>query len=173
MRRAILALSLAAGCTAVAPPAPPPVAVIPVAPPAASSPAPSAPPPAPAEPPLPSDGLATLTTREIVLADRLHFATARADLLPESLSLLDSAAAVLLARPRVAIEIQCHTDNRGSVAHNLRLSQDRADAVRAYLIGRGVSPDRLVAKGYGPTRPIADAPVARLRRCELVRTDGS
>jgi outer membrane protein OmpA-like peptidoglycan-associated protein len=170
MRCAILAFLLAAGC-AVEPPAPPPVAVIPVAPPDAPSPSRSAPVSARAEPRLPDDGLATLTAREIVLADRLHFATNGPDILPESLPLLDSAAAFLLARPRITLEIQCHTDNRGSAAHALRLSQDRADAVRAYLISRGIAAERLVAKGYGPTRPITHAPVAVLRRCELVRTD--
>jgi outer membrane protein OmpA-like peptidoglycan-associated protein len=171
MRRAILAFSLAVGCAAAEPAAPPPVAAIPAAPPVVAAPAPSTPASAPAELRLPDDGLATLTAREIVLTDRLHFVTDRPDLRPESLHLLDGAAAVLLARPRVTLEIQCHTDNRGSAAHALRLSQDRADAVRAYLIGRGVPPERLVAKGYGPTRPIADAPVAQQRRCDLVRTD--
>jgi outer membrane protein OmpA-like peptidoglycan-associated protein len=170
VRRVLPVLSLAVGCAAALPPAPPPVSVIPV-PPAEAAPVRSA--PAPEEPPLPDDGLATLTAREIQLADRLHFVTNSAELRPESLPLLDSAAAVLIARPRVTLEIGCHTDNRGSPAHGLRLSQDRADAVRAYLIGRGVAPGRLVAKGYGPTRPIADGPIALQRRCELVRTDGS
>ncbi len=172
MKRALLLLSLPAGCTTTAPPAPPPVAFIPVAPPPAAAHTASAPPPASAEPSLPDDGLTTLTAREIVLTDRLHFVTDRADLRPESLPLLDSAAAVLLARPRITVEIQCHTDNRGTLTHNLQLSQERADAIRAYLIARGVPPERLVAKGYGPTRPIADGPVAWQRRCELIRTDG-
>lgn len=117
---------------------------------------------------LPDNGTATLTAHEIVLGDRLRFVTDRSELLAESLPLLDSAGATLLARPGVTLEIQCHTDLRGSVEHAQSLSQDRADAIRAHLIGRGVSPERLVARGFGTSRPIADG---ESRRCDLIRTD--
>jgi len=52
------------------------------------------------------------------------------------------------------VEVQGHTDNRGSAALNKTLSQARADAVRKALILRGVSAERLVTKGYGPDKPI-------------------
>ncbi len=53
------------------------------------------------------------------------------------------------------IEIAGHTDSVGSEMYNLRLSEARANAVRDYLIQHGISPDRLIAKGYGESRPIA------------------
>ena len=54
----------------------------------------------------------------------------------------------------VIFELQGHTDNRGSEAWNLTLSQQRADAVRNYLISIGIPDDRLIARGFGMTRPI-------------------
>ncbi|MEZ4368853.1 MAG: OmpA family protein, partial [Kofleriaceae bacterium] len=59
-------------------------------------------------------------------------------------------------RPKIAVRIEGHTDSQGKDADNLRLSQRRADAVRDYLIGKGIDGDRMVAKGYGETIPIAD-----------------
>jgi OOP family OmpA-OmpF porin len=53
------------------------------------------------------------------------------------------------------ISIEGHTDNVGTEAMNMRLSTKRAEAVRAYLVQKGVAPDRLESVGYGPTRPIA------------------
>ena len=50
--------------------------------------------------------------------------------------------------------IEGHTDNTGVAEHNLQLSQERADAIKAYLIRKGVKAKRLEAKGYGQTRPI-------------------
>jgi len=68
---------------------------------------------------------------------------------------LDEVASALLTQPELNVEIQGHTDSIGSVAHNLNLSQRRADAVKAYLIGKGVSASALTAKGYGKAMPIA------------------
>ncbi|RYZ31554.1 MAG: OmpA family protein, partial [Sphingobacteriales bacterium] len=48
-----------------------------------------------------------------------------------------------------------HTDNTGSNEINLKLSQDRADAVREYFIGKGIEPDRVASKGYGEAKPVA------------------
>lgn len=74
---------------------------------------------------------------------------------PESFELLDQVAQVVIDHPDVGrVEIAGHTDNRGSDSYNLDLSQRRADAVRAYLIRQGVPEERLVATGYGETRPI-------------------
>jgi outer membrane protein OmpA-like peptidoglycan-associated protein len=58
--------------------------------------------------------------------------------------------------PKLIVEIAGHTDDIGDAKANLRLSQKRADAIRAYLIERGVSPDRVLAKGYGEIKPHAD-----------------
>lgn len=68
---------------------------------------------------------------------------------------LDNLAKVLQAQPGLRIEIDGYTDNVGSAAYNVVLSRQRAEAVRQYLIGRGVRPDRLVVMGFGPYKPIA------------------
>jgi outer membrane protein OmpA-like peptidoglycan-associated protein len=66
---------------------------------------------------------------------------------------LDSIALFLKEYPNVKVEIGGHTDSRGSDAYNLKLSQARAEAVRDYLIKvHNISPDRLIAKGYGERR---------------------
>jgi outer membrane protein OmpA-like peptidoglycan-associated protein len=63
---------------------------------------------------------------------------------------------VILEHPDLPlIIVGAHTDDRGNPLDNLRLSQGRADAVRQFLIERGVAPNRLQAKGYGQERPIA------------------
>ena len=80
----------------------------------------------------------------------------KATLKPESFPVLDSIAEILLKNPKIKVEIQGHTDNIGSEKYNLKLSQKRAEAVREYLIFKGVAPERLIAKGYGESKPIAD-----------------
>jgi OmpA-OmpF porin, OOP family len=72
-----------------------------------------------------------------------------------SRSILDPVAADLQKFPQLRIELQGHTDSAGSDQYNLELSQQRADAVRSYLIERGVAPSQLVAKGYGESQPAA------------------
>ena len=74
---------------------------------------------------------------------------------PSALPLLAQVAATLRAAKSLSVEIEGHTDDVGSALKNLRLSQKRAETIRAVLVKAGVSPARLVAKGYGPTRPRA------------------
>ena len=98
--------------------------------------------------------LASATTIPII--ERPQFRPGSAKLRPESVVVVDVAAEVLVDRPEVArVEVQGHTGDRGSAAHNQRLSEKRANVVRAMMIERGVAPERLVAVGYGETRPIA------------------
>jgi outer membrane protein OmpA-like peptidoglycan-associated protein len=93
---------------------------------------------------------------EIVLRRQISFATGSDEILPNSEVLLLEIADALLRRPDVElIEIQGHTDNRGDPKLNLDLSQRRAESVRRWLVQHGVEPERLSAKGYGATRPVA------------------
>ena len=81
----------------------------------------------------------------------------RARILPRSLPILDEVARLLQEQPNIRrLAIEGHTDNRGPRALSVRLSEARARAVGAYLIQHGVAAERLVMKGYGPDRPIAD-----------------
>ncbi len=116
-------------------------------------------------------GMRAVAQGDIVVLQGVNFGSGAARLLPESMQVLDSVAGDLLDNPDLAIEVGGHTDNTGSAATNRRLSQQRADAVRAYLIGKGIPGARLTAVGYGPDRPIAsnrtEAGRAANRRVEL------
>lgn len=88
--------------------------------------------------------------------DRLTFETGKATLKPESQEQLKNIAEILKAYPKVTMKIGGYTDNTGDPQANLRLSQQRADAVMAGLVQLGVDADRLKAEGYGQEHPIAD-----------------
>lgn len=88
--------------------------------------------------------------------DRLLFDTSSATLQPASDEQLRNIAAIMKAYPNVKIKIGGYTDNTGDAAANMKLSQARADNVRAELIQLGVAPDRLEAQGYGEEHPVAD-----------------
>ena len=103
--------------------------------------------------------------------DRLLFNTDSATLRPGSREQLGNIAAVLKAYPNVHIQIGGFSDNSGNSQHNLKLSQDRANAVMAQLVAFGISPARLEAQGYGEQSPVADnstaAGRARNRRASI------
>jgi OOP family OmpA-OmpF porin len=108
--------------------------------------------------------------RKIAL-EGVNFELGSANLTSESMDVLDEAAATLKANPDSRVEVAGHTDNTGSEALNARLSQQRAEAVRDYLIAQGAGSGRLTAKGYGADKPVADnataAGRAKNRRVEL------
>jgi outer membrane protein OmpA-like peptidoglycan-associated protein len=110
-----------------------------------------------------------------LVLEGVNFKTNSAELEPTSIAILDKAAESLLAWPEVKVEVGGHTDSTGSAVKNRTLSQARADAVRSYLISKGVAADRMTAKGYGPDKPIADNATkegkAKNRRVELTRTN--
>jgi outer membrane protein OmpA-like peptidoglycan-associated protein len=94
----------------------------------------------------------------------------------ESFELLNEVATVLIANPRIkVVEVAGHTDNKGKDDFNMELSQQRAESVRRWLIEHDVASDRLQAKGYGETEPIASNGTskgrAQNRRVEFVIVD--
>lgn len=79
----------------------------------------------------------------------------KATLRPESFPPLDTVANLLMQNPAIIVEIGANTDSKGDDAYNMRLSQARAQSVVDYLVEKGIPVDRLQAKGYGETNPIA------------------
>lgn len=75
---------------------------------------------------------------------------------PASFVLLDQVVEILNRYPGIKLEIAAHTDNMGSFEYNMDLSQKRAQSMVNYLVQKGIDPERLVGKGYGESRPIAD-----------------
>jgi len=88
-----------------------------------------------------------------IVVEGITFATGSAEILPASAATLDGAIALLRDNPTARVEVGGHTDNVGEPAFNMRLSQQRADSVRRYLIQHGIEGSRLTTRGYGQTRP--------------------
>jgi OOP family OmpA-OmpF porin len=96
-----------------------------------------------------------------------------ADITSESESILTIAFNTLQENPNIEVEIHGHTDNVGKASYNLLLSRQRAESVKQYLVNMGISPDRIVTKGFGAVAPIAsnetDKGRQQNRRIEFVR----
>jgi len=71
-------------------------------------------------------------------------------------TILDGVADALTARAEIRVEVGGHTDSRGSDSYNQKLSENRAQSVMQYLIGKGIDAGRMSAKGYGESHPVAD-----------------
>jgi len=84
------------------------------------------------------------------------FDTGKATLKTESFPALNDLVTVLKAKEAMEIEIAGHTDNVGTPESNLKLSQARSESVKKYLVSKGISANRVIAKGYGETMPVAD-----------------
>jgi len=95
-----------------------------------------------------------VTQEKIELKQKIFFDTNKTTIQPRSFSLLDEIASVLKSRPTMTVRIEGHTDVRGTHAHNMQLSAGRAESVRQHLVGLGVDPSRMDAKGFGPDQPI-------------------
>lgn len=93
---------------------------------------------------------------EMITLSNLHFQTGKSLIQPESYPTLDKLAEYMKRKPLMNIRIEGHTDNQGSDASNLVLSEQRAESVRKYLISKGVTESRIVTKGKGASQPIAD-----------------
>ncbi len=139
-------------------PCPVPAPAAPVA--AVSEPAPApAPAPAyvaPAPAPAPAYVAPEPAAPQKLVLEGVNFDFDKATLRQEDMGSLDKDVETLKAWGDVNIEVAGHTDSMGSDAYNMKLSRQRAEAVRNFLITRGVSADRLAAKGYGESQPVAD-----------------
>lgn len=90
-----------------------------------------------------------------IVLEGIVFATGKSTITTESESLLEKAYNTLAQNPEIIVEIHGYTDNTGKKASNVKLSQARADAVKAWLVGKGVAAERIATKGYGPDNPVA------------------
>ncbi len=161
-------------------PAPQPVAVVPVEEPA-PAPAPvEAPPPAappPCQPPAPGQpiSLEGCKTGDTIVLHGVNFEFNKATLTVNAKTLLDQVADALLARKDIKVEIDGHTDGKGSAPYNQKLSEHRAAAVKKYLVGRGIDAGRMSTRGFGKSMPVADNSTDEgrelNRRVELKVTD--
>ena len=163
-------------------PAPPPpaepVAVVPVETPP-PPPAPAPPPPPPCQPPAPGQpiSLEGCKTGDVIVLHGVNFEFNKATLTVNAKTLLNQVSDALLARKDIKVEIDGHTDGKGSEPYNLKLSDRRAASVRQYLVSRGIDADRMTSKGFGKTMPIADNNTDEgrelNRRVELKVTDSN
>ncbi len=123
--------------------------------------------------------LVVITPDQLVIKDKIYFATGSATIEKRSHPLVKQLAEVINKHPNIPlVRVEGHTDDRGDARYNLKLSQGRADSVRKLLILNGVKPERLQAKGYGLERPLESNATpsgrAKNRRVELniVKLDG-
>jgi len=125
----------------------------------------------------PGNRLVLVTDCEVKITQQLHFESNKDKIRPDSYAVLGAVADVLAKNPKITLEVQGHTDNKGAAAFNKDLSSRRAQAVMKYLVQRGVGSDRLTAAGYGMERPIVDngsEPNRALnRRVQFVRSESS
>jgi outer membrane protein OmpA-like peptidoglycan-associated protein len=124
----------------------------------------------------PRTALVRIQGDQIRIMQAVHFRTNSAEIDPDSFSLLEQVADIMLRNPDMChIEVQGHTDSSGTPQRNTALSQERAESVVAYLVQTGVSTDRLNAHGYGPDVPVAPnitaAGRSRNRRVEFHITE--
>lgn len=95
-----------------------------------------------------------VTQEKIELLQKIMFATNKADIKPASFDLLNEVVSVMKSRPTMRVHIEGHTDIRGTLQWNMKLSKMRAESVQKYLIDHGTEPERMTSEGYGPTRPL-------------------
>ncbi len=100
--------------------------------------------------------LAGCKSGDTIVLHGVNFEFNKATLTLNAKSLLDQVAGALIARPDIKVEIDGHTDGKGSDAYNQKLSDSRAMSVASYLVSHGVAKDRLSSKGFGKSMPIAD-----------------
>jgi len=93
---------------------------------------------------------------KVTVLNNIFFDTDSSNLKKESIPQLNDIVSFMNTNPGLIIEIGGHTDNKGSEIYNKELSEKRAIAVVRHLVERGVSQSRLISKGYGFSKPVAD-----------------
>ncbi|HET7541170.1 MAG TPA: OmpA family protein [Polyangiaceae bacterium] len=125
----------------------------------------------------PGNRLAVVTDCEVKITQQIHFETNKDKIRPESYPVLDAVVDVLNKNPKITLEVQGHTDNKGAAAYNKDLSNRRAKSVMKYLLEHGITNSRLTAQGYGMERPLVDNNSAANRtlnrRVQFVRSESS
>ena len=120
-----------------------------------------------------ADAMAAAIDKDGFIALDVHFATGKADILPESRPLIDEVVKMLSKRSTLRVGIEGHTDNTGTAATNKTLSEARARSVVNAIAAAGVNSNRLDPVGVGQERPVADNRTeegrAKNRRVEIVK----
>lgn len=120
-----------------------------------------------------ADAMAAALNKDGFIALDIHFATGKAEILPESAPIIDEIVSLLKKQPNLRVGIEGHTDNTGTPAANKTLSEARAKAVVAAIAAAGIKANRLDALGFGQERPVADNRTeegrAKNRRVEIVK----
>ena len=99
-----------------------------------------------------------------IVIEGIEYDLDKATLRPKSMQILDKIIEMLKNNENLSIELGSHTDTRGSDVYNMRLSQARAQSCVDYMISKGITKDRLMAKGYGETKPmVSDAEIEKLK----------
>lgn len=99
--------------------------------------------------------LERISLDKIFVLDNIYYDLDKADIRTDAAKELDKLVQLLIDNPEIKIELSSHTDSIATVEYNINLSQRRAESAVNYIVQRGISPDRLVAKGYGELRPVA------------------
>ncbi|HYG38441.1 MAG TPA: OmpA family protein [Cytophagales bacterium] len=99
--------------------------------------------------------LIPLKVGQIIVMDRISFKKGNDKLLPESYGELDNVFKMLNENPNMEIQLEGHTDNAGSSEANLKLSERRVNAVKDYLVEKGVKKNRIEVKAFGGAKPVA------------------
>lgn len=106
-----------------------------------------------------------------IVLNHLIFTIGRATINPKSFDELDEVVAMMKENTKVVIQLEGHTDNQGNAEANLKLSQQRVDAVQKYITSKGISKNRVKTKAFGGSQPIAtentEEARAKNRRVEM------